>query len=433
MKSQLNYKFFNWAQNESCVAKNFYQPENEEDIVEIVKKHAKIRVTGTGHSWNAICLTGEALINLDLYNKVLHLDKEKRQLTVQPGIKLWQINDYLDTVGFALQNLGSISKQSLAGAISTGTHGTGINFQILGSQIEEFSLIKADGERINIHRDRDKNLFNMALVNLGCLGIISKITLNIVPAFNLRDQTTVENFDEVINKLDELVNNTDHFKLWWFPHIEEVVVYRYTRTDQPVNDSRFRQWLMDEILSVNAYRLFLRIGGINRDWRRNINKMLVQKFISPLDRIEKSYKVFNVPEPPLHRETEWAFDISVAKDLLREYKKMINASNHRINFLQEIRFSKADDYALSPAYGRDTLWLGVYNADNFGWEELLRDFELLAKKYKGRPHWGKESRGADNDYLKAVYPKFESFNELRKKFDPTGKFVNDFVEKIFGN
>ncbi|MDB5281367.1 MAG: hypothetical protein JWO06_442, partial [Bacteroidota bacterium] len=400
MKSQVNYKFQNWANNESCVAKNFYQPENEEEIIEIVKNHPKIRVTGTGHSWNAICLSGEALLNLDHYNKVLQLDKEKRQLQVQPGIKLWQINEYLDNHGLALQNLGSISKQSLAGAISTGTHGTGINYQILGSQIEEFSLIKADGEKLVIHKERDKVLFNKALVNLGCLGIISEITLNVVPAFNLRDQTTVENFDTVIDKLDELISGTDHFKLWWFPHIEEVVVYRYTRTEEPVNDSRFRQWLMDEILSVNAYRLLLKIGSLNRDWRRNINRVLVQKFISPLDRIEKSYKVFNVPEPPLHRETEWAFDIKVAKDLLRQYKKMINASAHRINFLQEIRFSKGDDYVLSPAYGRDTLWLGAYNADNFGWEELLSDFEQLAKQYKGRPHWGKESRLMNGNYLK---------------------------------
>jgi L-gulonolactone oxidase len=110
---------------------------------------------------------------------------------------------------------------------------------------------------------------------------------------------------------------------------------------------------------------------------------------------------------------------------------MINASGHRINFLQEIRFSKADNYALSPAYNRNTLWLGAYNADNFGWEELLSDFEILAKKYKGRPHWGKEYRTADNAYLQAVYPQFDAFDALRKEFDPTGKFVNDFVENIF--
>jgi FAD/FMN-containing dehydrogenase len=188
---------------------------------------------------------------------------------------------------------------------------------------------------------------------------------------------------------------------------------------------------MDELISVNAYRLLLKIGGINRNWRKNINRQLVQNFIKPLNRIEKSYKVFNVPEPPLHRETEWAFDITQAKSLLREYKNMINASAHRINFIQEIRFTKADDFALSPCYQRDTLWLGVYNADNFGWNELLADFEVMAQRYNGKPHWGKEFKSVNKEFFQRAYPLLANFNLLRQNFDPGNKFANDFILKIF--
>jgi L-gulonolactone oxidase len=431
VKSTPNYQFFNWARNQSCVAKNYFQPQTEDEIIQVIKEHSKIRVVGTGHSWNKICLTEDALVNFDNYNKVLHLDKQALKITVQAGIKLWQLNEYLDKEGLALKNLGSISEQSIAGAVSTGTHGTGINYQVLGSQIEEFSLIKADGEKITINREQDNELYQMALVNLGCLGIISEITLNIVPAFNLHDETYTANFEDVINNLNELVNKTDHFKLWWFPHTGEVVVYKYTRTQAPVNDSRFRQWFMDELISVNAYRLLLKIGSINRNWRKNINRRLVQNFIKPLDRVEKSFKVFNVPEPPLHRETEWAFDISDAQSLLREYKSMINTSGHRINFLQEIRFTKADDFALSPCYKRNTLWLGVYNADNFGWDELLADFEIIAKRYNGKPHWGKEFKSVNKEFFNRAYPMLSNFNLLRKEFDPGNKFANDFILKIF--
>ncbi len=431
MKTTANYRFLNWARNESCVAKNYFQPETEEEIIQIVTTHPKIRVVGTGHSWNKICLTEDVLVNFDNYNKVLHLNKQALQVKVQAGIKLWQLNEYLDKQGLALKNLGSIAKQSVAGAISTGTHGTGINYQILGSQIEEFSLIKADGEKIIINREHDKDLYQMAIVNLGCLGIISEVTLNIVPAFNLHDETYTAKFEDVINNLDNLVNTTDHFKLWWFPHTDEVVVYKYTRTQAPVNDSRLRQWFMDELISVNAYRLLLKIGGINRNWRKNINRQLVQNFIKPLNRIEKSYKVFNVPEPPLHRETEWAFDITQAKSLLREYNNMINASAHRINFIQEIRFTKADDFALSPCYQRDTLWLGVYNADNFGWNELLADFEVMAQRYNGKPHWGKEFKSVNKEFFQRAYPLLANFNLLRQNFDPGNKFANDFILKIF--
>ena len=425
-----NHRFTNWARNESCVANNYYQPDNEEDLIEIVKQNPAIRVVGTGHSWNKICLTGETLVNLDKFNKVLDLDVAKLQIRIQPGIKLWQLNEFLDKHSLALKNLGSIAKQSVAGAISTGTHGSGINYQILGSQIEELWLIKADGEKVLIHRERDKDLFELALVNLGCLGIISSITLNVVPAFNLHDVTYVANFEDVITHLDQLAAQTDHFKMWWFPHTEDVVVYKYTRTQEPVNDTRLRQWFMDELVSVNAYRLMLKIGTINREWRRGINNTLVKKFIQPLNRIEKSYKVFNVPEPPLHRETEWAFDISVAKELLHDYKKMINASSHRINFIQEIRFTKADEFALSPCYQRDSIWLGAYNADNFGWEEILADFEIIARNYNGRPHWGKEFRSPDKAFFKTAYPRMAEFEQLRKQFDPDNKFVNDYISKI---
>ncbi len=430
MQQQSNFRFTNWAKNETCIAQKYFVPETEAELMDAIANNKTVRFTGTGHSWSAICLNTEALINLDRYNKILHLDKEKLQIKVQPGIKLWQLNEELDKHGLALTNLGSIAKQSLAGAMCTATHGSGIQFQILASQIEEFTLIKANGEKLVLHHERDKELFNLCVVNLGCLGVVSEITLNVVPAFNLHDRTSVMNLEQAINQLHEMVNSIDHFKLWWFPHVDDVVVYRYTRTQEKVNDSRFRQWLMDEILSVSVYRLFIKIGNINRDWRKRINRALVKKFMQPLNRIEKSYKVFNVPEPPLHREVEWAFDISVAKELLREYTQMINASAHRINFIQEIRFTKSDDYALSPCYQRDTIWLGAYNADNFGWKELMNDFEQLAKKYNGRPHWGKEF-SCNSEYFEAVYPKLDDFKTLRSQVDPHGKFINEYISKIF--
>lgn len=430
MQQQPHYHFRNWAGNVQFTAQSFIQPENETEIAAALLKSEQLRVVGTGHSWSTICTTNQNLLNLDRYNKVLQVDKEKLQVTVQPGIKLWQLNEYIDKQGLALKNLGSIARQSLAGAISTATHGTGIGFQILASQIEKFKLIKPDGDILEIHSEKDKDLFNLSIVNLGALGVISEMTINVVPAYQLHDRTYVAPLQEVIDNLDELVEETDHFKLWWFPHVDQAVVYRYTRTQQAANDSRLRQWLMDEFLSVNVYRLLLKAGNINRDWRRNINRTLVKKFIQPLNRIEKSYKVFNVLEPPIHREVEWAFDISVAKELLREYTSFINASKHRINFIQEIRFTKADEYALSPCYGRNTMWLGAYNADNFGWEELMSDFESLAIKYKGRPHWGKEFN-VSATYLQQQYPNFKKFTTLREQFDPTGKLLNDFTKRLF--
>lgn len=430
MKTTANYRFVNWAKNQQAVAQNYFQPHIEEELMQAVKQSNRIRLSGTGHSWSAACLTEHSLINLDNYSSVIHLDKQKLQLKIRAGIKLWQLNELLDKQGLALKNLGSIARQSIAGAVSTGTHGSGINFQILGSQLEEFTLIKADGEKLSIHREREKELFNHAVVNLGCLGVVSDVTLNVVPAFNLNDTTYLLHFDEALAQLDELVQSVDHFKMWWFPHTDKLVLYCYNRTSEPRNDSVFRQWMMDEFLSVNVYRLLLKAGTMKRGWRPAINNLLVKNFIQPLQRIEKSYKVFNVPEPPLHRETEWAFDIKSAKELLRDYRKMIESSNHLINFIQEIRFTKADDFSLSPCYKRDTIWLGAYNADNYGWEELLADFENLARSYDGRPHWGKEFT-LDKSYLYKTYEKLDNFNALRLQLDPERKFENEYISQIF--
>ncbi|HLP19393.1 MAG TPA: FAD-binding protein, partial [Chitinophagales bacterium] len=185
MNSPKPHSFVNWAKNERCIAQHYYQPQTETELVAIIQQSQKVRLTGTGHSWSAVCLSEDTLINLDRYNKVLQIDIPLLKVKVQAGIKLQALIKQLHNEGLALKNLGSICYQSLAGAISTGTHGSGITHQILGSQVEEFTLIKADGEKLTIHHLRDKELFNTALVSLGCLGVISEITLNVTPAFNL--------------------------------------------------------------------------------------------------------------------------------------------------------------------------------------------------------------------------------------------------------
>ncbi|MCW3124423.1 MAG: hypothetical protein JWO03_81 [Bacteroidetes bacterium] len=427
--SQKNFRFRNWAGNQQSAVPHYYQPETEEQLTDIIKTHGKVRMMGTGHSWSALCHTDEALINLDKYNKVISLDKEKKQLTIQAGIKLWQISDYLDTQGMALINLGSISRQSVAGAISTATHGSGIGYRVLASQVQRFTLIRADGDKIVLDKDGDKETFDLAIINLGALGVISELTLNITEAFRLHEQTVAIDFDEMLARLDELLQTTDHFKMWWFPHVSRIVLYRYQRTQAAVNDSRFRQWLMDEVLSVLVYRFLVFIGNIFRGLRPLFNKLLILSFNKPLDRIERSFKVFNVADPPIHREAEWAFDLKDAKEVLGAYRKMIDESDHKINFIQEVRFVKGDEYALSPSYRRDSIWIGCYLIGDKGWDELLADFEKLAVKYNGRPHWGKEYN-IDKEYLRKQYPLLDEFQKLRSTYDPAGKFSNPMIAAI---
>jgi L-gulonolactone oxidase len=429
MNHRENYKFINWAKNVRLNVPHFFQPETEEEIVSITKKYNKIRLVGAGHSWNEICISNEAMVNLDRYRKVLRIDTNAKTITVQAGIKLSELNELLDKEGLALTNLGSIATQSLAGAISTGTHGTGIGFQILGSQIIEFSLIKADGEKVIINRNDD--LYNAAIVNLGCLGVISEITLEVCESFNLHEYSQTILFDQVIENLDELLRANDHLKFWWLPPAEKLIVYKYNRTQKKRNDWRIRQIWKDELSSVLFYRSLVKIAKVLPQAADSISKLLTYNFRGPLDRIEKSFRVFNVPEPPLHRETEWAFDAKRSKEILTAYKKRLTESKFKFNFIQEIRFTKADDFWLSPSNKRDSLWIGFYNYEHENWKELLPLHEEFAKKYDGRPHWGKEF-SIDFAYLKNQFEKINDFIALRNEFDSEGKFENEFIKECLG-
>lgn len=430
MKSQKNYKFSNWAKNIQSNVKNYFQPETEEEIISVVKQYEKIRLVGTGHSWSDICETNEAIINLDCYSNIISIDKKNKLVTVQAGIKIWQLNQLLDKEGLALTNLGSIDRQSISGAISTGTHGSGINFQILGAQLLEFSLIKADGSKLIINKEKDTDLFNACVVNLGCLGVISEVTIKVTDAFNLHDYTTTLPFDEVIENLEDYLKNNDHFKLWWLPPTNDIIVFRYQRTQEKVNDTRLRQFLKDELLSVIVYRTFVFIAKWFPALAKPINRLLTWNMKGPLDRVEKSYKVYVVPEPPLHRETEWTFDISRAKEVLKAYKKFITENKYNLNFIQEIRFTKGDDFWLSACHQQSSLWLGLYCYEHENWNDILKEYDAFAQQFNGRPHWGKEF-SVGKEYLQQQYPKYQDFVQLRNEMDPDKKFVNKYIERLF--
>lgn len=429
MKSRTPH-FINWGQNIQCRPTAYFQPETEEEIQSLVQQYSKIRMVGSGHSWSPLCETDGVNISLDSFQNILHVDRLRGLVTAQAGIKMWQLNKSLHSMGLALENQGSIDQQSIAGAVSTGTHGSGIRFPILADQLHEIKMIKADGSTLVIHREKDRELFQAVGVNLGCLGIITEVTLRVKPAFNLRDLTTTKDFSTTIEEIEQYITQNDFFKIWWLPPTREAVVYRYQQTQEKTNDSRLRRYLKDEVFSVAAYRTLVTGAKIFPSLAHPVNRFLTSQMKGPLDRIEESSKVFIVPEPPKHLETEWAFDAKEAKEILKAYKELLENRKYHMNFIQEIRFTQGDNFWLSGCHGRDTMWIGLYCFKHENFYDKLKDFEVFAKQFKGRPHWGKLFTH-DTEYLRQQYPKWDDFNALRKKLDPTGKFSNNFIERIF--
>ncbi|HEY5925889.1 MAG TPA: D-arabinono-1,4-lactone oxidase [Kofleriaceae bacterium] len=405
-------------------------PRSVDELAQLVRTSKKLRAVGAAHSWSPAIVTDDTLVSLDRMRSVIKLDRDAKQVTVQGGMRLRELNAYLDREGLALASLGSIDSQSCAGVIATGTHGSGRNFRCISAQVAKLELIDGRGERVTLERGQPE--FDGAVVGLGALGIVHAVTFDVVDAFRLHDTTGLARFEEVIESIDEHVASADHFKLWWFVPEEHAILYRYRRTNEPSNDRRLRRWFKERVIAVGIYRSLLTVGHLSgRRWIPRINAFLNREAGRPLRRIVASHIGFLTPVPPVHDETEWAFDFNDCKPLLREYRRLLPDGGHSYNFIQELRFSKADDLWLSPAYQRDTIWLSLYNIDRRNWHAQLAKFEAFARAHGGRPHWGKEAT-FDREYLRGQYVKLDDFAALAARFDPERKFRNAWLDGILG-
>jgi len=406
-------------------------PESAAELAAIVRRATKLRVVGSAHSWSRGIVTDDTLVSLDRMARVIEVDVVNLRVTVQAGIKLKALIEALEARGLALANLGSICDQSLAGATSTATHGTGIGFRCLAAQVESLRLI--DGEGIDRVLRKGEPDFDAVIVGLGCFGVLHEMTLSVVREFQMHAITDLAQFDEVIDNLDAYVRGFDHFKFWWLVPGDELIVFKNRRTDAPRNDSDLMRWFKDDFLSVVVYRSLVALQGLDR--KRLVplvNKHLGREVGKRFDRVCKSHVGFLTPSPPVHRETEWAFDYARARPLLLAYRRLLRESGHTYNFIQEIRFSQGDDFWLSPAYRRDSIWLSMYNMDTPDhYSDQLSQFEAFARAHGGRPHWGKEA-AFDADYLASQWPTMGKFRALMRSYDPHGKFVNGWVAAIFG-
>jgi len=329
----------------------------------------------------------------------------------------------------SLSNLGSISEQSIAGAISTGTHGTGIKFSILSTQILALTLVNGKGELVSLDHEKDADLFKAAQVSLGALGIISTVTIQCEELFNLEEFAYPVEFDEGVKRIPELLKEHEHMKLWWFPHVKELQVYCQNRTKaEHFNTGLFIRWVDEKILAKYIFTFLLNLGLWFPTLTAPINRIIKILKFKKEHRIDYSYRVFNTPMPPKHHEAEYAIPVEKAGEAMLQIRKMIDDRRLHVNFLMEVRFVKADDCLISPAFGRDTCYIGAYKAGDRGWKEYLHGFEEIMAAYDGRPHWGKEF-SIDKNAIGQLYPELERFQAVREQMDPNNVFANRFVRE----
>ena len=426
-------RFTNWLGNVAFTPRAYHQPENEAEVAALVmaarRSGQRLRVIGAGHSWSAVCATDGYLLNLDRMQRVLHIDPARQRVTVQAGIRLHALCAQLDMHGLALVNLGSIKTQSLAGAISTGTHGTGLQFGSLATQVIGLRLVTGTGEIRELSSEHDPELLAAARVSLGALGVITQVTLQVTAAFSLREQRTPVAFADAAALIPGRLGEADHLKLWWFPHADRVQVYRQSRTQEAWYTRR--NFLAEDTWSAQQiFRGLLALGSGFPQLIPAIHRFTSAVQFTPSVRVGPSHHVFGLAMPPRHHESEYAVPLHHAAAAMHALRELILTRQHRVHFILEFRFVKQDHDWLSPAYGHDVCFIGAYDANRHGWPRFLRDYEELMHTYGGRPHWGKEFTG-DAATLRPLYPRWDDFLRLRYTLDPDGVFLNPLLQRVF--
>jgi L-gulonolactone oxidase len=420
-------EWVNWSGSQRCTPARFARPRSRAELAQaIVEGPAPVRVAGAGHSFGPVAVTDGTLLSLDALARVLDADAATGRVRVEAGIRLRALSRELHMRGLAMPNLGDIDAQSLAGALTTGTHGTGTRLPNLAAQVEAIELMLADGSERTI---TGADLLRAARVSLGALGVIVAVTLRCVPAFRLRNVDRPEPLEVVLDGLQERADQHDHFEFWSFPHARAALTRVHDRTeDAPVKRGRARAYTSDILLDNHAFRA---VNEVAKRFPRAIPRLnrFATATASKRERVDWSHAIFASERLVRFEEMEYALPRENAVDGVRTALDVL--ARHPVSFPIELRFSAADDALLSPASGRDTAYVAVHVFRGMAYETAFREVERELSALGGRPHWGKRTWLSAAE-LAPRYPGWDTFQAARAELDPHGRFTNQFLREVLG-
>ena len=433
----------NWAGNQVSHPVRIERPQCEDEVVAVVRAAAseglRIRVVGAGHSFTGIAATDEVLVTLDGLANVHDLDTDTGLVRVGAGIRLRDLNPYLKASGLAMPNLGDIDYQSVAGAIATSTHGTGLGFRSIADGVVGLRMVDGYGTIVNCDRTTDPDLLHVARVGLGALGIVTEVTLVCVPAFNLKAVEEVLPVDEVVECFDDWAENTDHTEFFWMPHTDLALVKRNTRTTEeplPPRSSRHalrRRWNRFKNKEINENLLFGALNHLGRLRPSLIPRLntLVAPEGGRAEYVTTSYAAFTSPRRVRFYEMEYAVPREHGIEAFSRVRRLADGLDRPVSFPVEFRVLGADDIPLSTATGRDSAYIAVHVFRGTPHEDYFRGVEAIMDDYDGRPHWGK-LHFQDAEALADLYPQWDHFQTVRGRLDPDGRFTNAYLERVLG-
>lgn len=408
-------------------------------VISAAESGTRVKCVGAGHSFTPAAATDGVLISLDDLTGIESIVPTRgadgrvngADVTVWAGTRLHRLGPLLWDLGLAQPNLGDFAEQSLAGAVSTGTHGTGCRAPGLPATVVGLQLVTADGTVMSCSRDSHPDVFAAARLGIGALGIITKITIRCVPAFALHADERPWTLSAVLQDMEGFARSADHAEFYWFPHTDAINVKRNTRLPgdadlRPVG--RLQSAISDEFLSNEGFEAVCRAATRRPSITPRLNRFTARA-LSARTYTDRSYRVFASPRRVRFREMEYAVPIAAAGAVLGDIRDMIDRSGVLTPFPMEVRFAAADDVWLSTAHGREVCYIAVHQYHRMDHTELFRLAEEIFLAADGRPHWGKmHTRGADD--LSSMVEHFDDFVAVRDRLDPDRVFGNTYTERV---
>ncbi|OYW01331.1 MAG: FAD-dependent oxidoreductase [Acidiphilium sp. 37-64-53] len=401
----------NWVGNQSCIPRYRAAPASETELAELVAKASasalNVRCAGSGHSFTPVALTTGLMLTLSGMAGIRSIDSARLRVTVGAGTRIGAIGEALKGAGLSLVNQGDIDTQAVAGALCTGTHGTGAGLSNMASQIVGMRLVQPDGSILTIDETEPDQL-NAARVALGTLGVISELSLQAMPAYNLHERLWRDDFETCMARYDELAANYRHFSFFWCP----------------VSESRHLYCLPDTSAVSST------------DKSADVCEMKTMAITegSPMqngfERIAYSSEIYPIEYVPNFHELEYAVPAAHGKEALREVRHLMLTKHTNCIYPIEFRFTAGDSGWMSPFYEQDSVTISVSGGPGIDYWSYLHDVDIILRRYNSRPHWGK-IHFLDTDDVTALYPKGEQFRRLRRQLDPNGTFLNDHLRTLF--
>jgi L-gulonolactone oxidase len=432
---ELRRRWRNWSGEQRCRPLLIQRPRTREgliaDVIAATEQGRPLKVAGSGHSFSGAALTNGVMLDLGLLDRILDYDPGGGRVKVEAGVVLGTLNRRLDQRGLALESLGDIDRQTLAGSISTGTHGTGARYRNLSSQVEAIEMVSADGTFHEISEDSDADTLRAARIGLGALGAIYSVTLRTITNFRIDRTDRARPLADVLDGLDHLVDANDHFEFYVFPHTETALCRESTRTQAPAQPPSPAAVYAQEVVVENW------VGGAFAAVARHVPaaiptlSRLAAAGTGKSRKLDSSFRVYASERRIKFTEMEYAIPRENAREAVERVLAIASRPELEVCFPIEVRFVAGDDAMLSPAHGRDSAYVAVHHDRRGDWQPYFDAVAGVMSDYGGRPHWGKRHALTAAE-LSGLYPRYEDFKDVRSRLDPGGAFANPYLEQVLG-